>query len=395
MQTLCLLGRQPKLGLAELEAVFGPQALTVISRDTVLVKGRVDLSRFGGIIKAAAFLTPIESIDLQKLIRFCAQALPEHIADIPEGKIKLGLSFYGFDFSPRAIGAGALELKKVIKKQGRSVRVIPNPAAALNSAQVLHNQLTSPLGLELIFVKHGTTTYLGQTTAVQNIEDYTLRDRGRPKRDAYVGMLPPKLAQIMINLATGNEASLASQRDVSLPTILDPFCGTGVVLQEAALLGYDVYGSDLSQRMIDYSEANLDWLRRTYNLSFDSTLETGDATTHTWTTAFTHVAGETYLGQPLLALPSPDKLKAIMRGCDELHTTFLRNLAAQTKPGTRICLAVPAWRVKGGFYHLKTLDDLENLGYNRLDFVNAATSDLIYHREDQIVARELVIITRK
>ena len=171
--------------------------------------------------------------------------------------------------------------------------------------------------------------------------------------------------------------------------------GTGVILQEAALLGYSVYGSDLAQRMIDYSEVNLDWLRRTYDLSFDSTLETGDATTHQWTTPFSHVAGETYLGQPLLSLPSPDKLQSIIDGCDKLHTAFLKNIAAQTPSGTRMCLAVPAWKTQGGFKHLKTLDDLENLGYNRLDFVNADRSDLIYHREDQIVARELVIITRK
>jgi len=418
MQTICLLGRQPKIGLSELEAMFGASALTVLSRDAVLVDGDIELSQLGGTIKTAKLLRPIDSIELQKLTRFCAQALPEHIADLPDGKIKLGVSFYGFDFGVRAIGASALELKKTIKKLGRSVRVVPNPDPALNSAQVLHNQLTSPLGIELIFVKSGSKTYLGQTTAVQNIHDYTLRDRGRPKRDAYVGMLPPKLAQIMINLAVGSEAvlppnhsafpaephePLASEADGlrvntderSDITILDPFCGTGVILQEAALLGYSVYGSDLAQRMIDYSEANLDWLRRTYDLSFDSTLETGDATTHQWTTPFSHVAGETYLGQPLLSLPSPDKLQSIIDGCDKLHTAFLGNIASQTPSGTRMCLAVPAWKVQGGFKHLKTLDDLENLGYNRLDFVNADRSDLIYHREDQIVARELVIITRK
>ena len=398
--------------------MFGASALTVLSRDAVLVDGDIELSQLGGTIKTAKLLRPIDSIELQKLTRFCAQALPEHIADLPDGKIKLGVSFYGFDFGVRAIGASALELKKTIKKLGRSVRVVPNPDPALNSAQVLHNQLTSPLGIELIFVKSGSKTYLGQTTAVQNIHDYTLRDRGRPKRDAYVGMLPPKLAQIMINLAVGSEAvlppnhsafpaephePLASEADGlrvntderSDITILDPFCGTGVILQEAALLGYSVYGSDLAQRMIDYSEANLDWLRRTYDLSFDSTLETGDATTHQWTTPFSHVAGETYLGQPLLSLPSPDKLQSIIDGCDKLHTAFLGNIASQTPSGTRMCLAVPAWKVQGGFKHLKTLDDLENLGYNRLDFVNADRSDLIYHREDQIVARELVIITRK
>lgn len=420
--TICILGRQPKLGLTELEAQFGAKALTLLSPDVVLVDDKVDITRFGGIIKTADYLTTVDSTELTFLTRFCKKALPEHVGTISEGKIKFGLSFYGYDFSPHRIGAAGLELKKVIRALGRSVRVVPNTEAALSSAQVLHNQLTSPLGLELVFVKHDKKTYLGQTDEIQNIEDYTLRDRGRPKRDAYVGMLPPKLAQIMINLtsrsrttpvAPGFEGSafpaergdIAGELESSTPEksgvtgvmgkILDPFCGTGVVLQEAALMGYSVYGSDNSQRMVDYSETNLEWLRRTYDLSFDSTLETGDATTHTWTEAFSGVVTETYLGQPLLALPDRQKLQTIISGCDKLHKDFLANLATQVPSGTRMCLAVPAWKTPAGFLHLKTLDDLEDLGYNRLDFVHAKREDLIYHREDQIVARELVIITRK
>ena len=76
---------------------------------------------------------------------------------------------------------------------------------------------------------------------VQNISAYAMRDQKRPKRDAFVGMLPPKLAQIMINLALGDQ----EPKDKLL---LDPFCGTGVLLQEALLMGLKVYGTDLSQK---------------------------------------------------------------------------------------------------------------------------------------------------
>jgi hypothetical protein len=40
---------------------------------------------------------------------------------------------------------------------------------------------------------------------VQDIDAYAERDFERPMRDAFVGMLPPKLAQIMLNLAVGEE----------------------------------------------------------------------------------------------------------------------------------------------------------------------------------------------
>ncbi|MFS8118063.1 MAG: TRM11 family SAM-dependent methyltransferase [Microcoleus sp.] len=383
--TICLLGRQPKLGLAELEAVFGAEHIHPVGDIACEVDDEVDLSRFGGLLKVAKHLTTLETIEFPKLISYVRKTIPDHLQYIPEGKIKLGLSFYGYELGLPKLNAANLSVKKTIKQAGRSVRVVPNIELALSTAQVMHNQLTSPVGIEFLFVRDGSKTILAQTTAVQNIEDYKLRDLGRPKRDAFVGMLPPKLAQTMLNLAQAKPGTI----------VFDPFCGTGVVLQEAALLGAHIYGSDLMQRMVDYSEANLDWLRHTYDLNFDSTLETADATSHRWETPFDSVVSETYLGQPMSNLPPPEKLRSIIAGCDDLHHAFFKNLAPQLKSGTRLCIALPAWRTPKGFLHLSTLDDLENLGYNRVDFVNATQQDLIYHREDQIVARELLILTRK
>ena len=45
--------------------------------------------------------------------------------------------------------------------------------------------------------------------------------------------------------------------------------------------------------------------------------------------------------------------------------------------------------------HLKVLDSLEKLGYNRVEFVHANEFELIYHRPDQIVARQLTILEKK
>lgn len=61
----------------------------------------------------------------------------------------------------------------------------------------------------------------------------------------------------------------------------------------------------------------------------------------------------------------------------------------------RICLAVPAWKTRKGFIHLPLLDSLEKLGYTRVSFVHADNNKLIYHREGQVVGRELVVLIRK
>src|SRR6185503_10002944 len=99
---------------------------------------------------------------------------------------------------------------------------------------------------------------LAQTLFVQDIEAYGARDQARPARDARVGMLPPKLAQIMLNLSAG--PLRASAEELARLRVLDPFCGTGVILQEALLMGYSVLGTDIDERMVDYSRRNIKWL---------------------------------------------------------------------------------------------------------------------------------------
>lgn len=387
-QSVCILGRQPAIGLAELESLFGPNNLRPAGAGSHaallnLDPARVPIDRLGGTIKVCKLLTPLPFTDWPSIHKYLSDALPRHLEFIPEGKIRLGLSVYGLNVTSTKINSSALALKKIIQAADRSVRVVPNKAPQLNTAQVLHNQLTGATGMELVLIADGSQTILAQTTAVQDIVAYGQRDQNRPKRDARVGMLPPKLAQIIINLAVREQASRPL-------TILDPFCGTGVILQEALLMGYRAYGSDIDQRMVDYSGANLRW----FQFRPDSwELETADATDHRWQ-PFDVVASETYLGRPFSAAPKPEILDQVVRDVDTIHQKFFKNLAQQTKPGLPICLALPAWHTKNGFRHLPSLDRLTDMGYTRASFVHAKNEDLIYHREGQIVARELVVITR-
>ncbi len=383
MKSLLILGRQPALGLAELESLYGAATITPVRPGAALLDispEDIAFERLGGSIKLARVLTTLPSADWREVENYLSRTISKHLQDVPEGKLRLGLSAYGLRVRPSDINATGLRLKKIIKSDGRSVRIVPNKSAALNSAQVFHNQLTSKTGMELIIVAQNRGCIVAQTYAEQDIEAYARRDQERPMRDAKVGMLPPKLAQLLINLAKPADGT----------TLLDPFCGTGVVLQEAKLMGFMPYGTDLEPRMIDYSRGNLDWL---FGKS-EWMLEVGDATSHTWQ-PFDTVAGETFLGKPLSSLPPRHVLDVIQRQCDDIHEQFLRNIAKQSKPGTMFSLAVPAWRLSSDFLHLKTLDHLEKIGYTRLSFVHARTEDLVYHRPDQTVARELVVLAKK
>ena len=403
-QSVAILGRQPALGIAELESLFGPENLTLAGQNAVILNVRIDsvnFARLGGTMKLGQLLTTLNTTDWAEIQLWLKKNVPLHLQYLPEGKLQLGISVYGLSVNVARINASGLEVKKVIRSAGRSVRLIPNKTPELNSAQVLHNHLTGPTGWEFLFIRDGDRTHIGQTIAVQDINAYAARDQARPYRDARVGMLPPKLAQIIINMAVGGQI-----KDNKQLTILDPFCGTGVVLQEAALMGYGVFGTDLEPKMIEYSSGNLAWLDHQFNVLTPGRLqelETADATSYDWflNPEFSHlntnavIACETYLGRPFSALPKPEVLNDVIQDVNTIHRKFLRNVARQTKPGFRMCIAVPAWKTKNDFKHLPVLDQLTDLGYTRTSFAHASNRDLIYHRPEQIVARELILLIRK
>ncbi len=384
-----ILGRQPAIGLAELESLYGSDALEPIGAYAVKVNTTepVDFARIGGAMKAAEEFVTLRTTDITEIKKHLSEKVGKYAHALPEGKLKLGISCYGLKTNPAKITALGLSIKKAVKAQNRSVRLVPNNENVLNSAQVLHNKLISEMGLELLLIRDGLNTIIAQTTNVQDIDAYTLRDRGRPKRDARVGMLPPKLAQTIINLATTDPKALDKR-------VLDPFCGTGVVLQEAALMGYSVYGTDLEERMIRYSRDNLNWLTDTHKITFDWYLHEGDATDAKWQQPIDIIACEGYLGRPFTSVPDNEILQKTINDCDTILKKFLKNMAAQTEKDIRLCLAVPSWFVRNRIYHLPSLDHLSDLGYNRISFVHSSEKDLIYHREDQIVGRELLVLSR-
>jgi len=394
-KSICLLGRQPALGLAELESLYGAEHLKPLAGTALLdiPADDIDFRRLGGTIKVARLLSVIDSTSWKDLAKYLIDNVPQHMQYQPEGKFTLGLSVYNLAVPLKQIEATLLEIKKLIRQSGKPVRVVPNKAPALNSAQVLHNKLTHKGAWELIFIKDGRRTLLAQTLFVQDIEAYGARDQARPARDSRVGMLPPKLAQIMLNLAVGRLTE--EIEDKTRIRVLDPFCGTGVILQEALLAGFSVLGTDIEPKMVDYTRRNLKWLfEQQPGLEGSVAVELADATGFSWP-GFTTVASELYLGRPLNSLPAPDKLKEIVSDVNLITKKFLKNLAPQLKPGRTICLAVPAWRrPTGQLIHLPVIDQLTDMGYNYSDLKQVGRDQLVYFREDQIVARQLLRLER-
>lgn len=388
---IAILGRQPELSIAELERIYGSSNTRWFSKQSATVSvDNFDFNRLGGSQKAGLVTITLPGGSWHSVSTKIVQDYTRKWSKL-DHKVTLGISVYGLDASVKEIQRTGILLKKRLRSSDVSLRLVPNAQPAHNTAVSHHNKLgLSPNKVELIIVKaESGKIIVAESIGAQNITAIAARDQARPKTDAFVGMLPPKLARLMVNLASGPQEPM---------TVLDPFCGTGVVLQESLLLGHDAYGSDLSEKMVSYSQQNLEWLQSKFHIP-DSTFQVvqADAMSHRWTDSqkISAVVAETYLGQPFSAPPSSDKLTEVRGNCNHIISQFLRNLHTQIKPGTPLCLAVPAWRDnQGHITHLPLVSQLESLGYRLLPLEQVRHEQLIYYRETQVVARQLLLLEK-
>jgi tRNA G10 N-methylase Trm11 len=385
---IAILGRQPEISLAELQCLYGHQKVQRHSKQSAVIDWPdFDFERLGGSQKAGRIVLQLASADWSTLSTKITQFYLSKWHTI-DHKQTLGISAYDSTLRPDQLQKLGVNIKQKLKSSGVSVRLVPNKDTALNTATSHHNKLGLSANRTEILIVRGFNgrIIVAESIGAQNITALAARDQARPHTDAFVGMLPPKLARIMVNCAVG-------QNHHQNQAVLDPFCGTGVVLQEALLLGYDAFGTDLSDKMVDYSKKNLQWLEQRFKIDQARryAVAQADATNYQWSDRPTAVASETYLGQPFSAPPSPAKLREVTGNCNHIISKFLSNLGSQIAANTPLCIAVPAWRsTTGSWTHLPLIGQLDSLGYDK-----KYDETLLYNRENQVVGREILILIKK
>lgn len=408
-----LLGRKPLISLAELAAVLPTNTNYLELNGEVLIvdtevnltqeEARLFLNRLGGSIK---------------IIEITAQAdknpgkIPQQLAQLAlekfkgqEGKAKYALFVKSIkNKAEQILKNSLLETKKTLKAAEISSRFINNnfqntEIAALKGENILNR------GAEFCALEGNSGWFLGHTLAIQDIDAYSARDYDRPERDARVGMLPPKLAQIMINL-TG-QTRLEHQQTSSEKYLYDPFCGLGTVLMEGLLMGFHVVGSDLAPDILKKAHKNLEWYADKIKVQNKSRLFVKDATKLTVQDIpepIAAVVSETYLGPPMTHLPDPNQMQEIFSDLEYTLSQMFKNLHEILPSGASVVITLLTYRQNQGYgnttYH--TLDGLlkklPSLGFVLADVLPAnliakfslpanVQKTLLYERPDQTVCR--------
>lgn len=319
------------------------------------------------------------------------------------GKRQFGVSIYSLDPTVRfreESGRIAFLIKKILQEQAVSVRaVIPQfPSMALSSVQVNENQLLTK-GAEIVIISGTQRVFIGKTLTVQNYEDYGRRDYQRPARDEKVGMIPPKVAQSMINMVGDLKP---------LDYILDPFCGSGTILQETILLGYRAIGSDLDQKAIYNSEKNLEWFRNRYHVAPSRyKLFAADATEISSQLSpfkISAIVTEGTLGPIYGKVPKKNEMAANFKTLSKLYDQVFKEFSKFLPEGQRVVMSLPAYKLSATDYEfMPSVDFALSNGYNILDpippelvkkykFLKVTErKSIVYDRKDQVVAREIII----
>ena len=365
------LGRETNLCLAELRS-FYPDAKDLHGFALVQEADLTLLNRLGGTIK------------ISEVIKELPASLPLNFSELIGSEItklapKSGKFKYGISIHPSQTGLLKNLLKaakNALKSAGVSSRYLNQDAKNLSSIQA-----ANCTELSLIFTD--AKTFLTKTVATQDIASYSKRDYDRPARDSLSGMLPPKLAQMMINLANPSPDTV----------IYDPFCGSGTILQEAMLMGLSCKGSDLSEKAVTDSKENIEWIKRECRPKGQClSIEEKDATKLT-STDFRNkkiaIVAESYLGPPKQGIPTEEEAMAALSQLEPLYIDFLRT---EIPPRTEIVLALPFVNLRPNPIFLENfIEKAKELGYS----VVAAIPPLTYARRNQVIGRMIARLRKE
>ncbi|MFW5885258.1 MAG: TRM11 family SAM-dependent methyltransferase [Patescibacteria group bacterium] len=383
---LFVLGSNQALSVAEILSRLNPVEYVLLEKRVLEagfeeeIKSQEEIKQLGGVVKIARVL--------EDNCANISENLEKYLPEKSEGKFKFGLSVYG-KISGENVKKIAMGAKQNLKSKGISCSWVESRGRNLSSVAVEQNKLISR-GAEFILVKRKDKATLAKTEAVQPFKELSFRDYGRPARDSRSGMIPPKLVQIMLNVGAGRS------RD---KTLLDPFCGSGTILMEALLMGFEqVIGSDVSAKAISDTQENIQWLRKHFLSEEEIPLElfNFDALKLSHQIGFESadiVVTEPYLG-PQSKIKSASKIKNEL---DRLYSQAIKELGKILKEGGVVVMIWPVFKSKrksvmlnpetGGFKMIQMLP-------RELNLKTTKRGTIIYGRKGQRVWREIVVLKK-
>lgn len=305
-------------------------------------------------------------------------------------KVTFGISYIGDEDGDRkSIVKLSNDIKRYFKEFKIHSRFITPKDIELNEAQIRNNNILVD-GFEFCIFKSDNQMQYGRTLGVQDVEGFVHRDIDKPFSDYKMGVLPQKLARMMCNL-TGLRDGI----------IWDPFCGSGTILMEASMLGFDILGSDQSDEALYNSDRNILWMKDEglitgirYNLfAFDVFDADKKTVVELKRTNIGAVVCEPFMGSAQKRVLSPSKADMLLKDVESLYRALFEILNRIGRSGFRVVLILPSYKTYNGE---KTIN-ISKFAEKKWNVLNKeySSKDLIWRRKNSIITRNIFILSKK
>jgi tRNA G10 N-methylase Trm11 len=277
--------------------------------------------------------------------------------DNPRGKrIKYGVSSY-----PPEQGRTTLDFKRFTRSFDEFIKLRLQDERAKKAEYVVYEEpdrrdasrtntalwphsiskfgLLRPPNAEILAAFASTHLYLAKSIAVYDSMLQQFRDDSRPFISSDIST-SPKICRTLLTLAGARPGD----------TVFDPFCGTGTVLMEAALLGMKCIGLDLDGNAVEGTQSNLKWLGRELGSHIDFKVLRGNArdSDKIIEDHIDAIAFEPHLGPVYKAKPERDEALKVLADLTDLYRDTLKALTQILRPDGRIAMTIPVIRTVAG-----------------------------------------------
>ena len=385
------LWREWKLSVAELINFF-PKSEIIFCGSWVLILGNIEKSYLQENFYKLGWTIKIFELD------FFA-----NIEDIYESILETALNTeWKFKYSLNLFWEKSLKLENILKK---TKNLLKNKSISaryfnkddwknLSSAQILRNSILKKW-FDFNIINLWNIFYFGKTLEVQDIDSYSKRDFSK-NRDMQVGMLPPKLCQMMINI-------WKESKDCESKNVYDPFVWLGTVLIEALNMWIPkVFWSDLSEKMVDESRKNIsDFISKNLLKNISFKIEKLNAKFINESEILQKekidlIVTEWYLWEIMTKKNiSLDRINKQKESLLSIYSKFFENLA-KVDFSWRIVICFPFWELNGKFIYFNEILEIlnkfcviENIFKNSEINLSSKSGSLLYKREKQLVWREI------
>lgn len=348
-----ILGKNPELSMAEIVSYLDSRGIEFSmedhARDFLVITAenlpKTAPSDLGGILKFGEVLSSYETRDdlLNSLESLDWEKITKGLPDKPLFAVSSYDAGHAEEFMQK--------IKKNLKAMDIKAGMLSHKSLTVSHTEIIRRCLERR---EFLFCR-GKRWWLGRTLSAHNPFEFQKRDVNRPQQRIKLSM-PPRLARIMLNIS-GKPGR-----------VLDPFCGLGTVLQEAALLGFEAHGSDVDEEIVEKCKQNMDWFKKRYKIKKLPEIRRADARNLPWPDGhFDAVVTEPVLGPTLKKYPKARQAEAIIRKLEPLYKESFKEMVRVLKKGRRLVLTSPMFRVHNQIYRLRIEDLAKDLEAKEID----------------------------